>query len=236
MRQGPDEKTLLEDVPWPDEPPVMLPGQTYDTVTDTIADAVLKRPIGMGWLGGFFIAGMCVMVLLIAVTYLFFRGVGIFGIMIPVAWGFCIINFVWWIGIGHAGTLISAILLLLKQTWRNSINRFAEAMTLFAVACAGMFPIASPGPPLAVLLAVPVPRHHGRVAAVPQPAGVGRVRGFDLRHHLGGVLVCRPGAGFRHHARASAASARLGRSTDCSRWAGAVRRGTGNATSRYTCY
>ena len=64
-------------------------------------------------------------------------------------WGFAIINFVWWIGIGHAGTLISAILLLLKQSWRNSINRFAEAMTLFAVACAGMFPLIHTGPSVA---------------------------------------------------------------------------------------
>src|SRR5579871_5080182 len=147
MRQGPEEKTLLEDVPWPDEPPVMLPGQTYGSVTDTIADSVLTRPIGMGWLAGFLVAGMFVMILLIAVTYLFIRGVGIWGIEIPVAWGFAIVNFVWWIGIGHAGTLISAILLLLKQTWRNSINRFAEAMTLFAVACAAIFPLIHTGRP-----------------------------------------------------------------------------------------
>jgi Ni/Fe-hydrogenase subunit HybB-like protein len=74
-------------------------------------------------------------------------GVGLFGIMIPVAWGFAIVNFVWWIGIGHAGTLISAILLLLRQKWRQSINRFAEAMTLFAVACAGLFPLIHLGRP-----------------------------------------------------------------------------------------
>ncbi len=74
-------------------------------------------------------------------------GVGIWGIQIPVGWGFAIINFVWWIGIGHAGTLISAILLLLRQQWRTSINRFAEAMTLFAVACAGIFPLLHMGRP-----------------------------------------------------------------------------------------
>jgi molybdopterin-containing oxidoreductase family membrane subunit len=79
--------------------------------------------------------------------YLFLKGVGIWGINIPVGWGFAIINFVWWIGIGHAGTLISAILALLRQTWRNSINRFAEAMTLFAVMCAGTFPLAHMGRP-----------------------------------------------------------------------------------------
>ena len=75
------------------------------------------------------------------------QGVGVWGVNIPVGWGFAIVNFVWWIGIGHAGTLISAILLLLRQQWRNSINRFAEAMTLFAVACAGMFPIFHLGRP-----------------------------------------------------------------------------------------
>ena len=71
---------------------------------------------------------------------------GIWGINIPVAWGFAIVNFVWWID-RHAGTLISAILLLLNQKWRTSINRFAEAMTLFAVACAGMFPLLHLGRP-----------------------------------------------------------------------------------------
>jgi Ni/Fe-hydrogenase subunit HybB-like protein len=77
----------------------------------------------------------------VAITYLFYMGVGIWGINIPVAWGFAIVNFVWWIGIGHAGTLISAILLLVHQKWRTSLNRFAEAMTIFAVMCAGLFPL-----------------------------------------------------------------------------------------------
>ena len=76
-----------------------------------------------------------------------YKGVGIWGINIPVAWGFAIVNFVWWIGIGHAGTFISAILLLLHQKWRTSINRFTEAMTLFAVACAGMIPLLHLGRP-----------------------------------------------------------------------------------------
>ena len=96
-----------------------------------------------------------------AVTYLFAKGVGIWGINVPVAWGFAIVNFVWWIGIGHAGTLISAILLLLKQTWRNSINRFAEAMTLFAVACAGMFPLLHMGRPWLAYWMFPYPSTMG---------------------------------------------------------------------------
>src|SRR5271165_1008071 len=140
-----------------DEPPVIGPGQTFDTVTDTIADIVLKRPIGLGWLAGLAVGMTLLAILGMAVTYLFLRGVGIWGINIPVGWGFAIINFVWWIGIGHAGTLISAILLLFKQSWRNSINRFAEAMTLFAVACAGMFPVLHMGRPWLAYWMFPYP-------------------------------------------------------------------------------
>jgi molybdopterin-containing oxidoreductase family membrane subunit len=88
---------------------------------------------------------------------LFVKGIGVWGVNIPVGWGFAIINFVWWIGIGHAGTLISAILLLLRQEWRTSINRFAEAMTLFAVACAGLFPILHLGRPWFAYWLVPYP-------------------------------------------------------------------------------
>ena len=86
------------------------------------------------------IAFMFLNMLFVSVAYLFLKGIGIWGNNVPVGWAFDIINFVWWIGIGH-GTLISAILLLLKQDWRTSINRFAEAMTLFAVACALLFPL-----------------------------------------------------------------------------------------------
>jgi molybdopterin-containing oxidoreductase family membrane subunit len=95
--------------------------------------------------------------LLVAVTYLFVRGTGIWGINNPVGWGFAIINFVWWIGIGHAGTLISAILLLLRQEWRTSINRFAEAMTLFAVASAAIFPLIHMGRPWLFYWLLPYP-------------------------------------------------------------------------------
>src|SRR5664279_4295742 len=161
MQQGPAEKTALMDVPWPDEPPVLGPGQTFGSMTDTIADAVLTRPIGLGWLAGLAIGMGLVAILMAAVTYLFLIGVGIWGINIPVGWGFAIINFVWWIGIGHAGTLISAILLLFKQTWRNSINRFAEAMTLFAVACAGMFPLLHMGRPWLGYWMFPYPNSMG---------------------------------------------------------------------------
>jgi molybdopterin-containing oxidoreductase family membrane subunit len=131
----------------PKKAPVIEPGHSFASVTDKISSIVLKRPIKAGWVFGFFVSFMILQVLLFAVGYLFIKGVGIWGINIPVGWGFAIVNFVWWIGIGHAGTLISAILALLRQSWRNSINRFAEAMTLFAVACAGMFPLLHMGRP-----------------------------------------------------------------------------------------
>jgi Ni/Fe-hydrogenase subunit HybB-like protein len=101
------------------------------------------------------------MLLMYAVAYLFAVGVGIWGVNVPVGWGFAIVNFVWWIGIGHAGTLISAILLLLRQRWRQSINRFAEAMTLFAVACAGLFPVLHMGRPWLAYWLFPYPNTMG---------------------------------------------------------------------------
>ncbi len=127
--------------------PVLAPGHTFATVTDKISSIVLTRPTTPGWLAGFLVTFSLVMLLFYAIGYLLIRGVGVWGINIPVGWGFAIVNFVWWIGIGHAGTLISAILLLLNQKWRTSINRFAEAMTLFAVACAGLFPLLHLGRP-----------------------------------------------------------------------------------------
>jgi Ni/Fe-hydrogenase subunit HybB-like protein len=146
-----------EPEPAPSGPPVIEPGYTFTSVTDKIAAIVLRRGTPRGWYVGFFIAFALVMVLLYAVSYLLVVGVGIWGINVPVAWGFAIVNFVWWIGIGHAGTLISAILLLLRQKWRTSINRFAEAMTLFAVACAGLFPLLHMGRPWFFYWMVPYP-------------------------------------------------------------------------------
>jgi Ni/Fe-hydrogenase subunit HybB-like protein len=131
--------------------------QTYASVTDKISTVVLTRRIRPGWLLLLSFAFLLVSLLLIAVSYLLARGVGIWGVNVPVAWGFAITNFVWWIGIGHAGTLISAFLLLLHQEWRTSINRFAEAMTLFAVACAGLFPLLHLGRPWFFYWMVPYP-------------------------------------------------------------------------------
>ncbi|MGH7753383.1 MAG: NrfD/PsrC family molybdoenzyme membrane anchor subunit [Gemmatimonadales bacterium] len=134
---------------------------TYATVTDTISAVVLTRRTPLGWFVGFGIAFALVLLLLYAVGALFTQGIGLWGVNVPVGWGFDIINFVWWIGIGHAGTLISAILLLFQQKWRTSINRFAEAMTLFAVACAAMYPLLHLGRPWFFYWLVPYPNTMG---------------------------------------------------------------------------
>jgi len=139
------------------DPPVIAPGHTFATITDKISAIVLTRRTPTGWFIGLLISFLVMMLFLTAVTWLLIKGTGIWGINIPVGWGFAIVNFVWWIGIGHAGTLISAILLLLHQQWRTSINRFAEAMTLFAVMCAGMFPVLHTGRPWLAYWLLPYP-------------------------------------------------------------------------------
>lgn len=132
---------------------------SYELMDEKIASVVFdgnkRHPakfwaiLGIGFLG--------VNVMVVALLYLVYMGIGIWGNNQPVGWGFDIINFVWWIGIGHAGTLISAILLLMRQQWRNSINRFAEAMTLFAVMCAGLFPLFHTGRPWVAYWLFPYP-------------------------------------------------------------------------------
>jgi molybdopterin-containing oxidoreductase family membrane subunit len=140
---------------------IIRPGHTSASVTDQISAIVLTRRTPRGWYIGFGVAFLLVMVLLYAIGYLLLMGIGVWGVNAPVGWGFAIINFVWWIGIGHAGTLISAILLLLRQEWRTSINRFAEAMTLFAVACAGLFPLLHVGRPWLAYWLLPYPNTMG---------------------------------------------------------------------------
>ena len=139
-------------------PPIIGPGQTLGTVADRIGGIVLTKHTPIFWLMIVALAVALFGVLNTAIAYLLGRGVGIWGVNIPVGWGFAIVNFVWWIGIGHAGTLISAILLLFKQGWRTSINRFAEAMTIFAVMQAGLFPLLHTGRPwLAAYWLFPIP-------------------------------------------------------------------------------
>jgi Ni/Fe-hydrogenase subunit HybB-like protein len=141
--------------------PILGPEHTYASVTDKISAIVLVRPYNWRWFLGLGIGSALTLLLVVSIVVLLYRGVGIWGIDVPVMWGFAIVNFVWWIGIGHAGTLISAILLLLKQDWRTSINRFAEAMTLFAVACAGLFPLLHLGRPWLFYWLLPYPNTMG---------------------------------------------------------------------------
>ena len=140
---------------------VLEPGHTFASISDKISSIVLTGRTPLFWYISFGIGFLLVLLLLFCITAVVSVGIGLFGVMIPVAWGWAIVNFVWWIGIGHAGTLISAILLLLRQKWRQSINRFAEAMTLFAVACAGIFPLIHLGRPWFAYWLFPYPSTMG---------------------------------------------------------------------------
>src|SRR5208283_939245 len=172
--------------------PVLEPGHTYASVTDKIAAVVLTRPLGIGWLAGFTLTFSLVMLLFGSLAWLIVKGVGIWGINIPIGWGFAIVNFVWWIGIGHAGTLISAILFLLNQKWRTSINRFAEAMTLFAVACAGIFPLIHTGRPWMAYYMFPYPSTMGIWPQFRSPL---------IRHGFAAFLVHRFASGLGNASR-----------------------------------
>ncbi len=121
-------------------PPLVEGGKTYGQITDDICAPMEKRP-PLGWFAAFTVAGLALLWGVIMVTDLIWTGVGTWGLNKTVSWGFAITNFVFWVGIGHAGTLISAILLLFRQKWRTAINRSAEAMTIFAVMCAGLNPL-----------------------------------------------------------------------------------------------
>ncbi|HET6333641.1 MAG TPA: NrfD/PsrC family molybdoenzyme membrane anchor subunit [Polyangiales bacterium] len=138
-------------------PTSVLLGRPGDAeLTDQLVRHVW-RPPSRAWLLLVLLFGMGSLMLFGLIGYTFVEGIGVWGNNIPVAWAFAIINFVWWIGIGHAGTFISAILLLLEQSWRTSINRFAEAMTLFAVVQAGMFPVIHLGRPWFAYWLAPYP-------------------------------------------------------------------------------
>jgi Ni/Fe-hydrogenase subunit HybB-like protein len=139
------------------EPNYVPAGHDFASMTEKISALVLTAPTHPLWLTLFAAANGIALMFVLVVVYLLIEGVGIWGINIPVGWGFAITDFVWWIGIGHAGTLISAILLLLHQKWRTSINRIAEAMTIFAVMCAGLFPLLHLGRPWFFYWLLPYP-------------------------------------------------------------------------------
>ena len=140
--------------------PLVLGGLDFNGITDEVCK-VAERKTTLAWKIAFAISVSFLGILGICILYLFTTGVGVWGNNQPVGWGFPIVNFVFWVGIGHAGTLISAILFLFRQQWRTGINRFAEAMTIFAVICAAMFPGIHVGRPWLAYWLFPIPNQMG---------------------------------------------------------------------------
>jgi molybdopterin-containing oxidoreductase family membrane subunit len=140
---------------------LLPPRATYAELVATVADAVQRRRPGRAWAIAFTLASLATLMLAGCIALLFARGIGILGNNTAVVWGFPIANYVWWIGIGNAGTFISAALLLTRQPWRAAINRFAEAMTIFAVSIAGIFPILHLGRPGYAYWLTPYPNSMG---------------------------------------------------------------------------
>lgn len=130
-------------------------------LTRQVSGLTLREPTPRSWLISMSLALALLTTLVVAVAYLLAAGVGIWGINVPVSWGLAIANFIWWIGIGYAGTLISASLVLVRQSWRSAISRFAEAMTVFALACAGLFPLLHLGRPEYFYWLLPYPSSYG---------------------------------------------------------------------------
>ncbi|MDD5262872.1 MAG: polysulfide reductase NrfD [Methylacidiphilales bacterium] len=140
--------------------PLILNGRSFSWLTAHISGLVEDKP-RLWWWVATLIAGSFAALVPIEITYLISTGVGVWGLNHPVGWAWDITNFVWWVGIGHAGTAISAILFLTRQKWRTSINRSAEAMTIFAIACAGIFPAIHVGRVWMVWFLAPVPNANG---------------------------------------------------------------------------
>ena len=142
------------------EPPLIEGSPSFHTVTDTIS-GIVEAKTTKAWYIAIGITSSIAIMLFGLIGYLFWYGTGVWGLQIPVGWGWDITNFVFWVGIGHAGTLISAVLFLLRQKWRTSINRFAEAMTIFAVICAGIYPAIHVGRPWLLYFVMPLPNQMG---------------------------------------------------------------------------
>ena len=142
------------------EQPWVEGNKTLQQVTRDVADHLDQKSSRLWWTGfglsltALTVGGFCIL-------YLMFTGIGVIGKNKTIGWGFLITNFVFWVGIGHAGTLISAILFLLRQRWRTSVNRSAEAMTLIAVMCAGLFPLMHMGRPWFFFYLMPYPNTRG---------------------------------------------------------------------------
>lgn len=141
----------------PSQEPLIPEALTNTTVTEQVSDIVLEQRAPVAWKLAFLVSAALTLLLVASLAVVFTTGVGLFGINIPVAWGFPIVNTIWWIGIAHAGTLISAVLLLTRQRWRASINRLAEGMAMFAIVCAGLYPLIHLGRPWLAYYLMPYP-------------------------------------------------------------------------------
>jgi Ni/Fe-hydrogenase subunit HybB-like protein len=142
--------------------PVVLPGRTNESMTDQIYAIALRRRAPVWWLIAMIPASALTLVLIVAIAWLFYAGIGIWGIDWPVVWAFAIINYVWWIAIASGGTFISALFYLVKAEWRTSLNRLVETMTLFAAACAAIYPILHLGRPWLFYWLFPYPNTMGQ--------------------------------------------------------------------------
>ena len=150
-------------MPGPDaamDAPVMEPGQNLRTIGEAVVEQVEPR-LRPWWWAGFGLAGVFAAIFVLAVEWLFIAGIGIWGVDIPVAWGFAIANYVWWIGVASGGTIISALFYLVGAEWRSAVNRIAESMTLFAAAAAGVMPILHLGRPSYFYWLFPLPNSMG---------------------------------------------------------------------------
>lgn len=154
------DKTLAHLADFHDEAPLVKGNLTFHDITEIVSSHTEKKT-PLQWYGAFGLALSGLMLMIVMIAYLFWNGTGIWGLNNPVGWGFAIVNFVFWVGIGHAGTLISAILFLFRQQWRTAINRSAEAMTLFAVICALVFPGIHVGRVWAAYWMFPIPNQMG---------------------------------------------------------------------------
>ena len=175
-------------------PPLVLGKKSFKTITDDISSLTEKWP-GKAYFSALFSAKALFLFYIFIMGSIVALGMGLMGVNHPVGWGTDIITFVFWIGIGHAGTLISAILFLFRQKWRTSIARTAEAMTVFAVMTAGIFPLLHTGRPWLAYWLLPYPNQRGPLwVNFSLPFGVGCVCGLHLCHCFYCVLVYRDGA------------------------------------------
>ena len=183
--------------------PLVLNNRPLGWITNQVA-GIVEGDMPKWWNIAFGVSFLLMLMSFGYIGYLITTGVGVWGLNHPVAWGWAIVNFVFWIGIGHAGTLISAILFLLRQKWRTSVNRTAEAMTIFAVICAGIFPGIHVGRIWLAWWLFPATKRQCNLAAVPLAAPLGCVCGVYLFHSLTIVLVYGPNSGSGDHTRSTA--------------------------------